>query len=143
MIANGIFILLWLAYALLDSKRHAEIINNGQSPHHLQEFLLRCLVGVAVLFFVSFHQERFIWYWTLSFMVLSFWPTFNMGVNRFRRPKKPWMYLDNPDDVEDSKIDVFIQKNFNGEVFGYFLIAFGVIATLVFLFYGHLEYSEI
>lgn len=137
------FVVLCLAYALLDAKRHSEIINSGQSPAHRKEFIIRLTIGALVLWFVSFNREWFVWYWTALAMVLIFWPTFNMGLNRFRRPKKPWMYLDGLDEVEDSWIDRVIQRFFNPWVFGMFLIIIGVAFAGVFIFYGELTWEQI
>lgn len=108
----------------------------GKYPNKPLWFLIRAIIAGVFLFF--YVNQGYVWYWSLFYMIFTFWFPYNSTLNLLRG--KPIMYLS----PKNSFIDYIFLKIFRYEfaIFGYSLILF-IAALGIMYFYGYCTWSEI
>jgi len=128
---------IWLGIAIIFAGIQWYIIEKlNRFPNKDCWFLVRA--AVALLYFVLFYRQGYVWYWILAYEIFGFWLPFNLTLNLLRG-KKPW-YLS----AENSTVDRILLFIFRIDlvIFAISIIAF-LSAWGIMYWYGHCTYWEI
>ena len=105
-------------------------------PNKLLWFLLR--VVVAIGFLCWYMSQGYMWYWTILFMVSSFWWPFNTFLNILRK-KSPDYYS-----AKNSLVDRLLLKIFRyEELIFFFSFILMLIGVGIMYFYGQRPFNNI
>jgi len=95
-------------------------------------------VGIASIFMYFYLNNGYVWYWSLSYMVFTFWFPFNISLN-ILRGKTPFYLSAKNSDLDGFALTVF-KEPFVVYAFSFILM---ISSIGIMWFYGDMTYSEI